>query len=118
MRPVVWIGGIVVVAFAGAFAAWLKGFFTQFLLPPQRTWSAIANAFKSRAPLPRQRFRLVLCWLENDGAGRDTSTVEEAFTGVEGIELVRSARALSRPWPPSPRRSRSVPVRGCPSTRP
>ena len=57
-RPVVWIGGIVVVAFAGAFAAWLKGFFTQFLPPPQRTRLAIANAFKSRAPLPETEISL------------------------------------------------------------
>ena len=89
--PVVWIVAIVLAVLRG----WLKGFFTQFLPSPQRTWLAIANAFKSRPPLPEQRFRLVLCWLQHDAAGRDTSTVEEAFTGVEGIELVRSARVVS-----------------------
>ena len=90
-NPVVWIGAIILAVLRG----WLKGFFTQFLPSPQRTRLAIANAFKSRPPLPEQRFRLVLCWLQHDAAGRDTSTVEDAFTGVEGIELVRSARVVS-----------------------
>ena len=91
MGPVVWIAGIVGVAFA----AWLNGFFKQFLPAPQRAWLALANAFKARLPLPEKRFRLVLCWLENDSAGRDTGTVAEAFTSIEGIELVCSARVVS-----------------------
>ena len=100
-----WIGGIVV----AVFAAWLMGFFTQFLPPPQRARLAIANVFKARSPLPEQRFRLALCWLENDSGGRDTGTVAEAFTGIEGIELVRSARVVSAPgaaddWRPAIRK--------------
>ena len=90
-RPVIWIGGIVMVAFA----AWLQGIFMQFLPPPQRVWLAITNTFKGKSPLPEQRFRLVLCWLENDGDERGTRTVADVFTGVEGIELVRSARVVS-----------------------
>ena len=66
-EPVAWIGGIVV----AAFVAWLKGLFKQLLPPPQRALLAIANAFKGSSPLPKQRFRLALCWLEHDGAGRD-----------------------------------------------
>ena len=89
--PVGWIGGIVV----AVFAAWLKVAFKQFLPPPQRVKLAIANAFKTRSPRPKQRFRLVLCWLENDRVGRDTDAVEKAFTGVEGIELVCSHRVVS-----------------------
>ena len=101
----IWIGTIVV----AAFAAWLMGFFQQFLPPPQRVQLAIANAFKNRSPRPEQRFRLVLCWLENDRAGRDTGTVAEAFTGVEGIELVRFHRVVSAPgaaddWRPAMRK--------------
>ena len=103
--PAVWIGGIV----AAALAAWIKGFFKQFLPPPQRVRLAISNVFKTRSPLPEQRFRLALCWLEKDGAGRDTGTVAEAFTGTEGIELVRSARVVSAPgaaddWRPAIRK--------------
>ena len=34
-------------------------------------------------------------WLGNDRTGRDTGTVAEAFTSIEGIELVCSARVVS-----------------------
>ena len=100
-----WIGGIVV----AAFAAWLLGFFKQFLPSPQRARLTIANAFKARSPLPEKRFRLALCWLENDSGGRDTGIVAEAFMGIEGIELVRSARVVSAPgaaddWRPAIRK--------------
>ena len=103
--PFWWIGAIVV----AAFGTWLKLFFGQFLPSPQQVRLAIANAFKNRSPRPEQRFRLVLCWLENDRAGRDTGTVAEAFTGVEGIELVRFHRVVSAPgaaddWRPSIRK--------------
>ena len=88
-----WIVAIVM----AAFVAWLKGFFKQALPPPRRARLAIANALEVRSPLPEERFRLVLCWLEDDSSGRDTGTVAEAFTGIEGIELVRSARVVSAP---------------------
>ena len=89
--PTVWIVGLV----GAVFTAWLMGFFKQFLPSPQRARLALANAFKARLPLPEKRFRLVLCWLRNDSAGRDTDTVAEAFTSIEGIELVCSARVVS-----------------------
>ena len=97
-----WIGGIDVAALVGigailaaVFRTWLKSFVGQFLPSPQQARSAITNACKTRSPPPEQRFRLVLCWLEKDGAGRDADTVEDAFTDVEGIELVRSARVVA-----------------------
>ena len=37
----------------------------------------------------------MLCWLENDDGGRDTKAVAEAFSGIGGIELVRSARIVA-----------------------
>ena len=77
------------------FTAWFSGVFKQFLPSPQLARLALANAFKARLPLPQQRFRLVLCWLGNDSAGRDTGTVADAFTSIEGIELVHSARVVS-----------------------
>ena len=89
--PVWWICAIVV----AVFGTWLKLFFGQFLPSPQQVRWAIANSGKIRSPRPEQRFRLVLCWLENDRSGRDTGTVAEAFTGVEGIELVRIHRVVS-----------------------
>ena len=105
--PVGWM----VVGFVGAmFTAWLKGFFKQFLPSPQRARLALANAFKARLPLPEKRFRLVLCWLGNDSAGCDTGTVAEAFTSIDGIELIRSARVVSASgaadnWRPAMRKS-------------
>ena len=104
--PAVWISGIV----AAVFAAWLM-LFLQFLPPPQQVWLRITNAFKARPPLSETRFRLVLCWLENDHSGRDTGTVAEAFTGIEGIELVREDSVVSAPagaaddWRPTIRKN-------------
>ena len=103
--PVVWISSIVV----AAFAAWLTGLLGQFLPSRQRAQLACTNAFKASPALHEQRFRLALCWLENDGAGRNTGTVAEAFTGIEGIELIRSARVVSAPgaaddWRPAMRK--------------
>ncbi len=96
-EPAVWLGLVSV----GVLAAWLKGFLNQFLPPPQRAWLAIANSlfaiktgFRTESPPPEDRFRFVLCWLEDDTTGRDTKTVGQAFTGVEGVELVRSARIV------------------------
>ena len=114
--PAGWIGGIVV----AVFAAWLLGFLKQFLPSPQRARLALANASKARSPLPEKRYRLVLCWLGNDSGGRDTGTVAEAFTGIEGFELVRSARVVSSPgaaddWRPAIRKGALDPAGTAPS---
>ena len=89
-QPIVWFGAI----FAATLAAWLKGFLNQFLPPPQRVWLVITNRFETKPPRPEDRFRFVLCWLEDDTSGRDTKIVEQAFFGIEGVELVRSARIV------------------------
>ena len=108
--PAVWIGSIVAAAFAAAIAAWLM-LFLQFLPPPQKVRLLITNAFQARPPLSETRFRLVLCWLENDHSGRETGTVAEAFMGIEGIELVRESSVVSAPagaaddWRPAIRKS-------------
>ena len=37
----------------------------------------------------------MLCWLEDDNtSGRNTKIVEQAFSGIEGVELVRSDRIV------------------------
>ena len=90
-QPIVW-GGVI---FVGVLAAWLKGFLNQFLPAPQRVWLSIKNLFLTKSPRPEGRFRFVLCWLENDDGGRDTKAVAEAFSGIGGIELVRSARIVA-----------------------
>ena len=104
-EPFLWIGTTLLVLFG----TWVKSFFGQFLPSPQQVRLAIYNACKTRSPRPEQRFRLVLCWLDNDRSGRDTGTVAEAFTGVEGIELVRFHRVVSAPgaaddWRPAMRK--------------
>ena len=102
----VWIRGIVAVVLV----AWLMSFL-EVVPPPQQVWLRITNAFKARPPLSETRFRLVLCLLENDRSGRDTNTVAEAFTGIEGIELVREYSVVSAPagaaddWRPAIRES-------------
>ena len=89
-QPIVWIVGI----FAAALAAWLKRFFNQFWPPPQWVWLVITNFFETRSPRSERGFRFVLCWLEDDTSGRDTKIVEQAFSGIKGVELVRSARIV------------------------
>ena len=59
--------GIITIVVA-VFRGWLKGFFKELLPPPQRTWLAIANTFKSRSPLPEQSCGAV-CGNGNTRAG-------------------------------------------------
>ncbi len=73
---------------------WLTGFFNQFVPSPQRAWLFIKNWW---SPQPRysesdkEKFRFVLCWLEDDSNGENTKIVEQAFRDVNGIQLLRSA---------------------------
>ena len=79
----------------GVLAAWLKGFINQFLRSPQRARLTITNMIKAKSLRPSDRFRIVMCWLENDYSGTNTKTVEEAFSGMGGFELVRSAQIVA-----------------------
>ena len=85
-----WLGAILIVVLA----AWLKRFFNQFWPPPQWVWLVITNFFETKPPRLEDGFRFVLCWLEDDTSGRDTKIVERAFAGIEGVELIRSARIV------------------------
>ena len=89
--------------------AWFKGFLSQFLPvpPPKKVRLAFKNHWRDPQH-PEDNFRIVLCWLENDRSGGDTRSVEAAFTGVEGIKLIRSARMVAAPgaadeWRPAMR---------------
>ena len=90
-KPATWLSALV----ATLFMAWLAGFINQFLPAPERAWLGLTNSFETKSPRPEGRFRFVLCWLENDDGGRDTKAVAEAFSGIGGIELVRSARIVA-----------------------
>ena len=70
---------------------WWTGFLNEYLWPPERVMLFIENFLGSQPPRPEDRFRVVLCWLDNDKSGDDTQIVEQAFQSVSGIELVRSA---------------------------
>ena len=90
-------------------AFWLKGSLNRILLSPQRAWLAI-KTLRCRPPKSGEGFRLVLCWLGNDADGNATRAVEQAFTGVEGIGLVRSwrvvaSRGAADEWQPNMRKS-------------
>ena len=52
-----WLGGI----FAGVLAAWLKGFFNQFLPSPQRALLGIKNVFNSSFGIHFYRKRSITC---------------------------------------------------------
>ena len=86
---------ILVIGVTGVLIAWLKGFLSQFLPAPQRARLALGNLMRSRQPPPEDRFRVVLCWLQNDPNGDSTRNVEQAFTNIEGVTLLCSARVVA-----------------------
>ena len=92
-----WLWGIVSTIGAGLLVAWLGGLMNQVVPAPARAWLLAGNLVSDDLPRPDDGFRIVLCWLENDDSGFDTRLVELAFSGVGGIELVRSARIVAAP---------------------
>ena len=90
--------GVVVAAIIGSIIAWLAGFLDSYFWSPARVRLALKNYCKNyRSDGPQRsedRFRIVLCWLKDD-SGKDGETVARAFTGVYGIELVRSGRGVA-----------------------
>ena len=89
-----WIGGIVGAVLATVIATWLLGALNRFAPSPERSLLAVKNWLQAKTQPSKDRFRFVLCWLENDSKGHDTSIVAQAFGGVQGITLVRSARIV------------------------
>ena len=92
-----WILGNVSSAHKGLVATWLKGLLNPLIPPPALAWLALKNLFGGNRERSDDRFRIVLCWLENDDTGKDTFTVERAFRNVTGVSLVRSARVVKAP---------------------
>ena len=87
-----WLGEVIGLSgIAGVFLAWTKGFVNSFLPSPAWVRLALANQWRERPQRAKDGFRLVLCWLEKDRIGSDTDTVAQAFTGIDGVVLVRSA---------------------------
>ena len=102
-----WLVSSIAVAFL---TVWLSGFLNQFLPSPERAWLFAINSLqdntlsaedrfrfvslRDNTLSAEDRFRFVLCWLENDRNGDDTRIVAQAFSSVQGILLVRSARIV------------------------
>ena len=91
-----WLVGIVATAIIGSIIAWLAGFLNPYIWPPARVRLALKNYRSDGPQRSEDRFRIVLCWLKDD-SGKDGETVASAFTGVKGIELVRSGRGVAAP---------------------
>ena len=70
--------------------AWSKRLLNKLLPDPERTLMWIKNNVRDM-PKSDDRFRFVLCWLEDDHDGSNTKIVAQAFTGIDGVELVRSS---------------------------
>ena len=90
-----WVLGVISTVVVGLVAVWLTGFLNQVIPGPERTLLALRNHSLDDLQRPEDGFRIVLCWLENDTSGFDTRQVENAFSGVGGIKLVRSARVVA-----------------------
>ena len=75
---------------------WWEGLLSSTIPPPARVLLTIENWWSDTPQRSEDGFRVVVSWLEDDDhSGADTRNVARAFTSVEGIELVRSARIVT-----------------------
>ena len=89
-----WLAGIAATVIAALIVAWLSGFLKRFVPSPKRSLLAARNILRTNSRSSGDRFRFVLCWLEDDADGEGTAIVAQAFTGIRGVDLVRSARIV------------------------
>ena len=89
-----WLIGVAEAALVALILAWLLGWCNRFVWSPGRCGLAIANCLRRNRARSDDRFRFVLCWLENDRDGDDTKIVGQAFSGLQGVSLDRSARSV------------------------
>ena len=75
---------------------WLRGWADRLPFVPSapRVGLAIKNVFKGSALPDPKFFRLVLTWLEDDPNGKITRDIEQVFSNIGNIDLVRSARMV------------------------
>ena len=83
---------IALMIFVGGY--WSKGFRDEYLPSFNRIILALKNILRRKPQRTQDRFRVVLCWLENDKDGDNTKIVASAFTNVEGITLDHSAHIV------------------------
>ena len=90
-----WILGVLATAVAATLAAWFGGLLHQAFPSPQWVRLAVKTQWRGVPRPSPDRFRIVLCWLENDYNGENAANAEAAFSGVNGITLVRSRETVS-----------------------
>ena len=93
-RVLKWFGSIAASVIATLTVSWLTNFPHGADLPWERVELALDNITSDQSP-PQNKFLIVLTWLEDDSSGDDTRTVEQAFEGIESVELERSARIVA-----------------------
>lgn len=74
---------------------WFSEAMVHIVPSPQRLLLRAQNAMLPAPPRSEESFRIVLCWLENDWSGKDTKNVEDAFSGIEGINLIVSDEKIA-----------------------
>lgn len=87
------LGVIVLTAIATLIVTWAADL--RFDWPPQQILLALENFRLHERQRSEDRFRIVLCWLEDDKSGDDTRTVEQTFASIKGVEMVRSAKSIA-----------------------
>ena len=76
------------------FSDWIEEFIESLIPSPGRARLVLKNLYQGKRERSNDRFRIVLCWLEDDHSGADTYTVERAFRNVSGVTLIRSASVV------------------------
>ena len=98
-EPKRWVGclwkSLSVFVVVTGLGAWWAGYLNHYLPCPEQVTLGVGNRLRGPAEPAEDRFRVLLCWLESDRDGGSTSNVAQAFTSIEGIELVRSARVVA-----------------------
>ncbi len=73
---------------------WMLGMLSRLLPWAGRSFLALRNLYRGKRDQSDDRFRFVLCWLDNDRRGENTDVVAQAFISIPGVTLVRSARVV------------------------
>ena len=74
---------------------WFAGLTEGVLPSPQRVWLTVENTISGEKWPAERRFRLVLCWLDDDYSGESTKKVAQAFSKFDGIDITRSAQIVT-----------------------
>ena len=69
--------------------AWWTLFVNEYVPGPERAVLMLEEVWEGQPQAVDGRFRIVLCWLDNDPRGHNTRYVAQAFTSVEGVTLAR-----------------------------